>query len=130
MERESIITKLEFNLGQHVDINSFNPNFNVEESGDEESSTVVQDKVERPKRYKVLMHNDDYTTMEFVVHILKTIFGKSMAQAVAIMMKIHLDGVGLCGVFTLEIAETKLNKVQQLARQNGHPLKCSLEPEE
>jgi len=130
MERESIITKLEFNLGQHVDINSFNPNFNVEESGDEESSTVVQDKVERPKRYKVLMHNDDYTTMEFVVHILKTIFGKSMAQAEAIMMKIHLDGVGLCGVFTLEIAETKLNKVQQLARQNGHPLKCSLEPEE
>lgn len=89
--------------------------------------TIVRAKV--PRRYKVLLHNDDYTTMEFVIYVLEKYFGKSVAEAQAIMMKVHAEGIGICGVYTLEIAETKVSQVSQCARSEGHPLKCSYEPE-
>ncbi|MEZ4600069.1 MAG: ATP-dependent Clp protease adapter ClpS [Syntrophotaleaceae bacterium] len=80
-----------------------------------------------PVRYKVLMHNDDYTTMEFVVSTLESVFRKPSAEANRIMLTIHNQGVGICGIYPHEIAETKVARVHNLARQAGFPLKCSLE---
>jgi len=77
--------------------------------------------------YRVLLHNDDYTTMEFVVSILVSVFGKPLEQAVAIMLNVHRQGVGECGVFTYEVAETKVETVHALAVENGFPLKSSME---
>ena len=80
-----------------------------------------------PPLYKVLLHNDDYTTMEFVVHVLQTVFGHPTPVAMKIMLSIHHRGVGVAGVFPHEIAETKVNQVMDFARQNQHPLQCTLE---
>lgn len=80
-----------------------------------------------PPLFRVLMHNDDYTTMEFVVHVLETVFRKSATEANQIMLNIHFKGVGSCGVYPLEVAETKIGKVHSLARSDGYPLRCSLE---
>ncbi|MEK6623750.1 MAG: ATP-dependent Clp protease adapter ClpS [Bdellovibrionota bacterium] len=99
------------------------------EDGKGDVAAVTRDKIKRPSLYKVLIHNDDYTTMEFVVFILQTVFGKTSEEAQSIMLKVHIDGVGVCGVYTYEVAETKMNKVERLARQNGHPLRSSLEPD-
>lgn len=87
----------------------------------------TQEKVVTPPMFKVLMHNDDYTSMEFVVQVLETVFFKPSVEANRIMLNIHLKGVGLCGVFTYEIAETKVARVHSLARKEGFPLRCSLE---
>ena len=86
-------------------------------------------KVKKPSMYKVLMLNDDYTPMEFVVHVLERFFGKSAEEATQIMLHVHQKGVGICGVFTFEIAETKVNQTMELARKNQHPLQCTLEKE-
>ncbi len=83
--------------------------------------------IKEPPMYKVLLHNDDYTTMEFVVHVLMYVFHKSMEHATEIMMRVHKQGIGLCGIFTYEVAETKVETVTRLARDNGHPLKCTME---
>lgn len=83
--------------------------------------------LKEPPMYKVLLHNDDYTTMEFVVHVLMTVFHKSVAQATRIMMNVHKRGIGLCGSYIHEVAETKVETVKRLARENGHPLKCTME---
>jgi ATP-dependent Clp protease adaptor protein ClpS len=80
-----------------------------------------------PSLYRVLMHNDDYTTMEFVVEVLEGIFHKSATDAHHIMLNIHNEGTGVCGTFPHEIAETKVARVHRLARQAGFPLRCSLE---
>jgi len=80
-----------------------------------------------PPLFKVLMHNDDYTTMEFVVEVLESVFHKSSTEANRIMLNIHVRGVGYCGTYPFEIAETKVVKVHGLARAEGFPLKCSLE---
>ena len=80
-----------------------------------------------PQLYRVLMHNDDYTTMEFVVRVLETLFRKSTPEAHRIMLNIHVKGVGVCGVFPFEVAETKVEKVHALARNEGFPLRCSME---
>lgn len=80
-----------------------------------------------PSLYKVLMHNDDYTTMEFVVHVLEAVFHKSTVEANRIMLNIHVKGVGMCGTYPFEIAETKVSRVHALARDAGYPLRCSLE---
>lgn len=91
--------------------------------------TTLGPQVQRPRRYKVFLHNDDYTTMEFVVFVLQKVFLKGHDEAHQIMMKVHQEGVGLCGIYTHEIAESKVARVAQLAKDNGHPLKCSMEAE-
>jgi ATP-dependent Clp protease adaptor protein ClpS len=84
-------------------------------------------KTKKPSMYKVLMLNDDYTPMEFVVHILERFFAKSRQEAYRIMMHVHRRGVGICGVYTYEVAETKVTQVMDFARQHQHPLQCTLE---
>jgi ATP-dependent Clp protease adaptor protein ClpS len=101
---------------------------NKDEDTEEKSGVATKSKVEPPKMYQVLMHNDDYTTMEFVVLVLKKFFKKSHEEANAIMLMIHTEGVGVCGIFTHEVAESKVMKVQSFARKEGHPLKLSYEP--
>ena len=86
-------------------------------------------KIERPPLFKVLLHNDDYTSMEFVVFVLEQIFHKNSADAERIMMAVHQMGVGVAGVYPFEIAEAKVEKVTLLARQREFPLRCSLEEE-
>ncbi|MFQ5488329.1 MAG: ATP-dependent Clp protease adapter ClpS [Gammaproteobacteria bacterium] len=84
-------------------------------------------KVKRPPMYKVLLLNDDYTPMDFVVHVLEDIFGMDYEKATQIMLQVHTRGVGICGVFTRDIAETKVALVNQFARKNQHPLLCTME---
>jgi ATP-dependent Clp protease adaptor protein ClpS len=86
-------------------------------------------KTVEPKLYKVLLHNDDYTTMEFVVAVLESVFSKSPAEAYRIMMHVHTQGVGIAGIYPFEVAETKVALVDERAKDAGHPLKCSIEAE-
>lgn len=86
-------------------------------------------KTKRPSMYKVLLLNDDYTPMEFVVHVLERFFGMSREHAVQIMLTVHNEGVAVVGVFTYEIAETKVTQVMDYARQHQHPLQCAMEKE-
>ncbi len=102
------------------------------DSGDEAQggvSTKTRPKTQRPSLYKVLLLNDDYTPMEFVVHILERFFGKNREEATRIMLQVHQRGVGICGVYTFEIAETKVAQVVEFARQHQHPLQCTMEKE-
>jgi ATP-dependent Clp protease adaptor protein ClpS len=92
-------------------------------------ATREKPKVERPKRFKVLLYNDDYTPMEFVVHLLETVFKKSPSEATALMLQIHRTGLGIAGVYVLEIAETKVAAVHRLAEERGYPLRSGAEPE-
>jgi len=96
---------------------------------DYETGIVVKprEKTKRPAMYKVLMLNDDYTPMEFVVHVLERFFSKSAQDATQIMLHVHQRGVGVCGVFTYEVAETKVAQTMDLARQHQHPLQCTIE---
>jgi ATP-dependent Clp protease adaptor protein ClpS len=89
--------------------------------------TKTQIKVQPPSLFKVLMHNDDYTTMEFVIEILQEIFNKPFTEAEKIMLTIHFQGVGHCGTYPYAIAETKTEQARQRAREAGFPLRCSLE---
>ena len=86
-------------------------------------------KTKKPSMYKVLLRNDDYTPMEFVVHVLERFFSKSREDATRIMLHVHRRGVGVCGVYTYEVAETKVNQVIDFARRHEHPLQCTLEKE-
>ena len=97
----------------------------VEESVESES----EHDVEEPPMYRVMLLNDDYTTMEFVVDVLVYVFQKSPEEATRIMLNVHRSGVGVCGIYPFEIAETKVNTVETLARENGFPLKCIMERE-
>ena len=83
----------------------------------------------KPELYKVLLLNDDYTTMDFVVEVLESIFNKQPAEAFRIMMAVHTQGKGLCGVYPHEVAETKVDTVLERARENGFPLRAAMEPE-
>lgn len=98
------------------------------QQGDPGVATVDKVKVEPPKKYKVLLHNDDYTTMEFVIHVLMKFFKKNYDEAHAVMLKVHHDGLGICGIYTFEVAESKSSKVNRYAKGKGHPLKSSIEP--
>ena len=84
-------------------------------------------KTKRPQLFNVLLYNDDYTTMEFVVHVLESIFDKGPAEAYRVMMAVHMHGRGLCGAYTWEIAETKVATVHELARSEGFPLRAGIE---
>lgn len=100
-------------------------------NGDNGTSTGVvtktRPKTKKPPLYKVLLLNDDYTPMEFVVHVLERFFSKNREEATRIMLHVHQKGIGVCGVFTYEVAETKVAQVIDLARQNQHPLQCTME---
>jgi ATP-dependent Clp protease adaptor protein ClpS len=93
------------------------------------TSVIVKPKAKtkKPSMYKVLMLNDDYTPMEFVVHILERFFNKNREEATRIMMHVHRRGVGVCGVYTYEVAEAKVTQVMDFAREHQHPLQCTLE---
>ena len=95
--------------------------------GDQEVDVEERQKTAIPKRYKVIFHNDDYTTMDFVVEILETVFNKPPAEAYRIMMAVHTQGQGLCGVYPFEVAETKVTQVNEFSRAHQHPLLCTLE---
>ena len=90
-------------------------------------ATKTRTRPKKPSQFKVLLLNDDYTPMEFVVMVLKRFFSMDLEQATRVMLHVHQKGVGVCGVFTYEIAETKVNQVMDFARQNSHPLQCTLE---
>jgi len=83
----------------------------------------------KPRNYKVLLHNDDYTTMEFVVSILMSVFHRDQQASFEVMMHVHRSGVGIAGVYTKEVAETKISKTVELARKYEFPLECTMEPE-
>ncbi|MBW2410182.1 MAG: ATP-dependent Clp protease adapter ClpS [Deltaproteobacteria bacterium] len=87
------------------------------------------EEVTEPPMYKVLLLNDDYTTMEFVVEVLRYVFHKTIEEATRIMLNVHQNGVGVCGIYSYEIAETKVTTVDALAKENGFPLKCTMERE-
>jgi ATP-dependent Clp protease adaptor protein ClpS len=93
----------------------------------EELESSIEEEIDEPPMYKVVLHNDDYTTMEFVVDVLQTVFHKPPAEAARIMLTVHRNGHGVCGVFTREVAETKVEMVGHLAKKNGFPLRCTME---
>ena len=99
--------------------------------GDDRAGTAIvakpKPRTKRPNLYRVLLLNDDYTPMEFVVHVLERFFNKSREDATRIMLHVHHNGVGECGVFTYEVAETKVTQVMDFARKHQHPLQCVME---
>ena len=101
---------------------------------DQDSGTITETraekKLEKPRLYKVLLHNDDYTTREFVVAVLISVFNRSETDAYRIMLHVHRNGVGVAGVYTFEVAQTKIHQVEELAREHEFPLKLSMEPED
>ncbi|MGE4518584.1 MAG: ATP-dependent Clp protease adaptor ClpS [Desulfobacteraceae bacterium] len=94
---------------------------------EQQTTSDVSEKIKEPPLYKVLLHNDDYTTMDFVVDVLITVFHKSEAEAEKIMLNVHKKGVGICGVYPYELAETKVETVTALAKNSGFPLKSTME---
>jgi len=102
---------------------------NISPEIDESTLSDVREEIKEPSMYRVLIHNDDYTTMDFVVEVLMTVFQKSMEEAILIMLNVHRQGTGMCGLYTLEVAETKMNSVHALSREKGFPLRCSIEKE-
>ncbi|MBQ9453567.1 MAG: ATP-dependent Clp protease adapter ClpS [Desulfovibrio sp.] len=92
-----------------------------------DSCVVVEKKLKEPERYRVLLHNDDYTSMDFVVSVLRTVFHKTTEEATAIMLTVHRQGLGVCGVYTQEVAEGKVRRVHSLAHTANYPLKCTME---
>ena len=96
---------------------------------EEQLDSETRDETREPPRYRVLLHNDDYTAMEFVVEILMYVFNKSPESAAKIMLNVHRTGIGVCGSYAHEIAETKVDTVHNLARESGYPLRCSMEQE-
>lgn len=98
--------------------------------GQQQTGTGVKErvKVKEPQHYQVVMHNDDFTTMDFVVDVLKSVFGKDPSEAMALMLAIHHAGKAIVGVYTYDIAASKAEKAMQMARQEGFPLRCTTEP--
>jgi ATP-dependent Clp protease adaptor protein ClpS len=96
-------------------------------SGDVE--VLEKTKIQKPPKYKVFLHNDDFTPMDFVVHILQQHFAKNLEDATCIMLLVHNKGIALCGIYPKDIAEIKVHTVNQYSIQNEHPLHCSMEPE-
>lgn len=101
------------------------PDSRFEESAVAESESV--EKVEQPPLYRVLLHNDDFTTMEFVVWVLESVFGMAEEQAIQVMLNVHVKGIGVAGVYTYEVAETRVEKTTALAHEHEFPLLCTME---
>jgi ATP-dependent Clp protease adaptor protein ClpS len=96
---------------------------------DEEVAAESREKLKKPPLYRVLLHNDDFTTMEFVVEVLRAVFQRGEAEAFRVMWAVHTQGVGVAGVYTYEVAEMKVEKVTQMARAQEYPLLCTMEEE-
>lgn len=94
---------------------------------DEQVVTKEETRLKKPPLYKVILHNDDFTTMEFVIYVLRNVFNHSEATAFTIMMKVHNEGIGIAGIYTYEVAQMKSEKVKQLAEANEYPLLCTVE---
>ena len=94
---------------------------------EEKDDVLTREKNEEPKKFKVLLLNDDYTSMEFVVWVLESIFNMPVDQAIQVMLNVHTQGIGVAGIYTYEIAEMKVNKTTDLARENEFPLLCTME---
>ena len=114
-------------LTERAQAGSWDGDGDWEAEGDSAVATETEKKVEKPKLYKVLMHNDDYTTMEFVVMVLMTIFQHDEAKATQVMLHVHQKGVGVAGVYPRDIAESKVDKTMKLAREYEYPLRCTME---
>ena len=99
----------------------------IEDGDGELALAEAEPETKQPPLYKVVLLNDDYTPMEFVVHVLETFFNMNREKATQVMLHVHTRGVGVCGVFTREIAETKVHQVNEYSRQSQHPLMCSME---
>lgn len=95
----------------------------------EDGQVLTQERLKEPPRFRVVLHNDDYTTMEFVVFVLQRVFHHGQAAATRIMLNIHQAGVGVAGTYTREIAETRVAQVTRMSREAGHPLQCTMEKE-
>ncbi len=102
---------------------------NYDPEVEESVKSETDRKVDEPPMYRVMLLNDDYTTMEFVIEVLVYVFKKSAEEATRIMLNVHRSGVGICGIYPYEVAETKVNTVETLARDNQFPLKCIMERE-
>jgi ATP-dependent Clp protease adaptor protein ClpS len=105
------------------------PDYRPDTEEEVETGTESVADLDEPSMYRVLLHNDDYTTMEFVVEVLMVVFSKSIENATQIMFSVHRRGIGVCGVYTYEVAETKVSTVEAMAREKGFPLKCTMEEE-
>ena len=118
-------------FSQNANDNNGGRNGNGGHDGRDEGETGIQtvNRIETPKLYKVILLNDDYTPMDFVVLVLRRFFGKDEGQATKVMLDVHKKGAGVAGVFTLEVAEMKVMQVNQFAQMNEHPLKSTLEEE-
>ena len=99
------------------------------EQGDTAVVTQKKSKTQKPRLWKVILHNDDYTTMEFVIHVLQAVFNKQTAEAADLMLQVHQRGMCVAGVYTHEIAETKVEQVEHMARAAEFPFLCTMEPE-
>jgi len=99
----------------------------MNEKNNNNTEVLTKNKVKTPNMYAVILINDDYTPMEFVIYVLQTIFKKDYEEAKDIMLKVHNQGKGICGVFPLDIAESKANQVVEFARINQHPLECKVQ---
>jgi ATP-dependent Clp protease adaptor protein ClpS len=104
------------------------PNF-PDSDYDESVLTENETRLEKPKLYKVVLHNDDFTTMEFVIFILQTVFMRTDAEALTIMLKVHNEGIGIAGIYSYEVANMKAEKAMNLSRANEYPLLCTVEEE-
>ena len=102
---------------------------NINSADDVNTITKEEIKVKKPNLFKVILLNDDYTPMEYVVGLLKKVFNKNQDEAINVMLTIHQKGSGICGIYTLEIAETKANSVMKMAKKDQHPLQCIIEKE-
>lgn len=100
---------------------------NPETQNEEGVATLPKQKLKKPSMYRVILLNDDFTPMEFVVSVLQSVFDKTATEGTEIMLQIHRSGVGVCGIYTLEIAETKAAQVMEMARRSQHPLRCEIE---
>ena len=99
-------------------------------NGHTETSSEVRVEISKPKKYKVIMHNDHYSTWEFVIEVLKRVFYKNEDEAVSITNSVHHKGSGICGIYSREIAAMKVQQVHSMAKANGYPLKCTIEEED
>jgi ATP-dependent Clp protease adaptor protein ClpS len=124
-------TKQKLSFSQLSAVGSNGNQDDGDDKGGPDTGVIIKTrpKVKKPSMYKVLMLNDDYTPMEFVVHVLERVFGKTGDEATRIMLHVHQKGVGVCGVYTYEVAETKVTQTMDLARKHQHPLQCTLEKE-